>query len=138
MIELEIKKTKDFDILGIWSFNKNALTIGGIDSQLSDIKINNEDFKKEVIEISTSKKNLTMTTFDKNIKIYINGKKTIGGAFLKINDQIQLGHTLAIIKNFSYSKHSLGSALTENLQEILRGNHPAKNIIKKLEQYLRK
>ena len=137
MITIEIKKTKDFDLLGTWIFHKNNLIMGGIESQLSEIKINNEDFKKEAIQINVNKENITMKIIDDEVRVHTNGKKTIGRTFLKANDQIQVGYTTFILKKFSYSEYNFSDILVKRFKKIIRGNHPSKNIIKRLEQYLR-
>ena len=137
MIYLEIKETKDFDLVGTWNFNKNTITIGGGQSQLSDIKINNEDFKKEAAKIKIHQNILLVEVLDESILILLNGKKTIGRAFFKKENQLQIGHTLFVIKDFHYSHYDFSTEIEENLKKIIRGNHPINNIIKKLEQYLR-
>ena len=137
MIHFEIKETQDFDLVGEWKFHKNVITVGSLKSQLSDIKINNENFKKEAAQIEVKKNILLVEVIDENASVSINEKKTIGRAFLKKGDHLQIGYTVFEIKDFSYSEHAFSDELAENLKKIIRGNHPVNAIIKRLEQYLR-
>ena len=137
MILFEVKESRDFDLLGPWNFGKNTVTIGGLRSQLSNLKINNEDFKKEVAQITVHKNKLFVEIFDESTTIFINGKKTVGRALLKKGDQLQTGHTLLEIKDYSYSEQNFNEELSENLKKIIRGNHPTNAIIKTLERYIR-
>ena len=137
MIHLEIKETKDFDLLGPWKFDKNALAIGGLDSSLSEIKINNENFQGIVAKITVHKSILFVEVLDNRAGVFINGKKAMGHALLKAGDHLQVGHTLFEIKNFSHSEYHSSHEFSENLKKIIRSNHPVNDVIKKLEEYLR-
>ena len=137
MIHFEVIETKDFDIMGPWNFSKNTVVIGGIQSYWGDLKINNEDFKQEAAQLSVHKDNLIIKTLEDSIPIFINKKKTIANALLSKGDQLQIGHTLLAIKDYSYHSRDFGDELSENLRKIIRSNHPIHAIIKRLEKYLR-
>lgn len=137
MIHLEVKETKDFDLLGAWNFDKNTIVIGGLHSRLSDIKINNECFKRKAVQITVKNRMLFVEVLDHHVAVLINNKKTIGHALLKIGDSLQVGHTLFEIKNFSYSEYHSSNEFSENLKKIIRSNHPINDVLKKLEKYLR-
>ena len=137
MIEFEIEETKDFDILGVWTFKQNSIRIGGYGSQLSEIKINNEAFQKKVIEIIIKKDLALLKPLDSSIKVLLNKKKTVGEAPLKPGDHIQLGHTLMRVKKFHYTDYPLGDKISENMKKIIRSNDPINKIIERLEQYMR-
>ncbi|MCY4643073.1 MAG: FHA domain-containing protein [Bacteriovoracales bacterium] len=137
MIHLEVKETKDFDILGEWKFNKNALIIGGFRSGSSDIKINNELFGKEAVTITIVKEKLFIELLGSDVSVLVNGKKTIGRAMVKKGELFRVGHTLFELKDFSYSEHDFSDKFYENLKKIIRGNHPVNTVIKRLEQHLK-
>ena len=137
MIELEIKKTKDFDIIGTWTFKQNSIRIGGYDSQVSEIKINNEAFNKDIIEINIKKSVAMLKLTNPNITVLLNGKKTVGNAPIKAQDHIEAGNTLMVVKKFHYTDYPLGEAISDNMRKIIKSNHPANQVIEKLEQYMR-
>ena len=64
MLDLEIKETKDFDLLGRWVFHKNALTVAGYRCSSGDIKINNESFSREALAIQVSEQGLFIELLD--------------------------------------------------------------------------
>ena len=137
MILFEVKETKDFDLLGPWSFHKNVVTIGGFQSQLSDIKINNEDFTQEVVRLRVEKELFFIEVIHHNTTVLLNGKKTMGKAPLSKESQLQVGHTLFEIKDFKYTEYNFGDKLSKNFKKIIRSNHPINKVIEKLEHYLR-
>ena len=137
MIHFEVIETKDFDILGPWNFSKNTVTIGSLESYASDLRINNESFKQEAAQLSVHKDNLIVKALEDNAPLFINKKKTIKNALLFKGDQLQIGNTLLVIKDYKYRSYEFGPELSNNLKKIVRSNHPIHAIIKRLEQYLR-
>ena len=127
MIHLEVKETKDFDVLGKWEFHKNELLLGGIASLRGDIKINNEGFRGEAVKVVVSKKKLLVELLDQDVCLLVAGKRTIGTTLLEKGSLFQVGHTLFEVKDFSYSKHNFGPLFYENLKK----NHSRKSSCRK-------
>jgi uncharacterized protein YlzI (FlbEa/FlbD family) len=104
MIELEILKSSDEEILGKYVTFKNDLIIGK--SLDADLPISDPGLDQIHAIIRLNNKSLMIKTLPKQSFYLLNGKKFSGEKILKHNDKIIVGETELSIKNFLYDPKS--------------------------------
>lgn len=139
MLILNIKSSPDFSCLGQWSYSKNEIKIGNAQSMSSDIRIDDDNIRKNHISIFVKKNFLFIhnNLHQDNESLLVNGKITTRGEILKKGDLIKIGDTEIEISDFECSEIYQMEELTENLKKIIRGNHPVEQIISILENELK-
>lgn len=138
MIEFEIFKSPDTEMLGQHVYYKNLLFFGRNHGDLlfQDPDIIDHHLRLEFIEQGL------FCFKNKNVPFYlVNGKRTTGKTILKTQDSITIGNTNILIKNLLYLKpEKKGEIIQQNLRSILADNSltRVKELIEILEGDLRK
>lgn len=135
MIELEFISSDDQEILGKWSYQKNALVIGR--SFRSDIIINDESISPTSLYLKFEKEHLILTN-DESLPFYLlNGKKISGARSLKPGQEITVGTTSFKLVNAEpiTPKHS-GQFIQNKYDKIIEQNPDLANLLELLENEL--
>lgn len=132
MIHLQITHSIDKDLIGDFQFAKNLIYIGKTEG---DLRIENDLIMNQhlFIEIYDSK---VIVQPNKNLEYFlVNGKRTTGPKYLKINSEIDLGVIKFKLINFMLSKIiTPREKMNEITDELIQKSHPIIEVIQIIQE----
>lgn len=135
MIELEIIKSDDHEVIGIKKFNKNSIYLG---KNAGDILIESPDIINYhlFIEILEEQNILYCHPHQKCEYYLVNDKRCESPRKLNINDTITIGNTTLKISNFLFQKFDILKNEVENeLEKLIHNKSDLIEIIQEMEEY---
>ena len=128
MIEIEVIKATNPDLIGKRVFYKNSMSIGGVQQ---DFYIDlTTQYQLEVIDDKLNFNN-------KSNKYLLNGKIAKSSRFLKLNDTITIGEVEFKIIQFAQEKEfNLRNTLNTETEKIIKENPKALEVLKFLKSKL--
>jgi hypothetical protein len=135
MIKVEIIKTPDSEVLGVKEFFKDKINIG-IDR--GDIKINDEHLIEYHLALEIFNGQLYPLLNGKLNYFHLNSKKVSGEFPLKLEDQIKIGETEMIIRDFRQeSEETYIDTYKEKLKKMIDNNDPFIEKMKEIRKYIK-
>lgn len=138
MIEFEVTETPDLEMKGPHTHYKRLLYFGNL---RGDLLFQDPEIIDHHLRLEFGESGLFCYKNKKISHYLVNGKRTIGKKQIKINDELKIGSTSILIKNYLFPQlEKKGARIKKNLNLILTDPSmgKVKEIIEILEQDLAK
>jgi hypothetical protein len=135
MIEFEIIKSPDEDIIEKFKFYKNEIILG---KKSRDLSIDDKSLRNHHLHLYVQKNDLYVLALEGVDFFLVNGKRSTGTKKIKINDQIHFGETTLSVLNFETTeKISKKEILTTKMNQFIEEDSLLLISIEKLTQLMK-